>query len=118
MILLQKVVIKIASIKLRKIADEVRSKNAGPFELTFDILFADEDKYEMVKKSGAISKSSIIATYGISADEILELVWHDKAKGVKITIERPTSSGGPEDRDAFGGQQHVPLLDIEIPVTS
>ena len=34
----------------------IRSKNAGPFELTFDIIFKDKLTYEKVKKSKVITK--------------------------------------------------------------
>jgi len=41
----------------------------------------------------------------------------DAAKGIKITIPKPVgmACGDPECRDLFGTQQHIPLLDIEIP---
>lgn len=39
------------------------------------------------------------------------------ARGIKITIPKPVgmACGDPECRDLFGTQQHIPLLDIEIP---
>ena len=40
---------------LGELARLIRSKNAGPFELTFDIMFDDEETFERVKKSGALS---------------------------------------------------------------
>ena len=33
----------------------IRSKNAGPFELTFDIMFKDRESYERVLKSRVVS---------------------------------------------------------------
>ena len=36
--------------RLVDVARVIRSKNAGPFELTFDIMFADADSYERVKR--------------------------------------------------------------------
>lgn len=45
--------------KLKEIAKLIRSKNAGPFHLTFDILFDDPGKYLRVKESGAVSKEMI-----------------------------------------------------------
>ena len=41
--------------RLIELARVIRSKNAGPFELTFDIMFADAEIYERVKRSGVIS---------------------------------------------------------------
>jgi hypothetical protein len=102
-------------VKLVDIADEIRSKNAGPFELTFDIMFDDEQTYRKVKSSGVLTKQLIARLYKVAENHVRHLVWHDFARGVKITIDRPTVSGGPGDRDTYGGQQHAPLLDVEIP---
>lgn len=41
---------------LAELATLIRSKNAGPFVLTFDILFKDEKKYRRVRDSGVLSK--------------------------------------------------------------
>ncbi len=37
-------------MKLYDVAKILRSKNSGPFELTFDIIFDNEQDYERVKK--------------------------------------------------------------------
>ena len=42
--------------KLGKLARLIRSKNAGPFELTFDIMFEDPESFERVRASGALSR--------------------------------------------------------------
>jgi hypothetical protein len=34
---------------------------------------------------------------------------------LKASIPRPAPSGDPADTDVFGGQQHGPLVDLEIP---
>ena len=39
----------------------------------------------------------------------------DAANAIKITIPRPTISGDVDDTDVFGGQQHGPLVDVEVP---
>ena len=39
--------------KLSKLAKLIRSKNAGPFELTIDIMFDNEANYLRVKNSEA-----------------------------------------------------------------
>jgi len=41
----------------------IRSKNAGPFELTFDIMFKDRDSFERVLASGALSVETIAEIY-------------------------------------------------------
>ncbi|MGH6620048.1 MAG: DUF4387 family protein, partial [Alphaproteobacteria bacterium] len=42
-----------------ELARLIRSKNAGPFVLTFDIMFADREVYERVKQSGALSREAV-----------------------------------------------------------
>ena len=44
---------------LREIAKVVRSKNAGPFEITLDIIFKSREDFDAVKKSGVRYKGGI-----------------------------------------------------------
>jgi hypothetical protein len=101
--------------KLVDLAKVLRSKNSGPFELTLDILFDDEEKYERVEKSGKINIEAISSLYRINAEDITNLVFFKKALGIKITFSRKTSSGTCGDRDVYGAQQHAPLFEILIP---
>ncbi|KAF0819630.1 MULTISPECIES: DUF4387 domain-containing protein [unclassified Cytobacillus] len=96
------------------LAKVLRSKNAGPFELTFDILFDSKEIYERVKDSGKINKQTICDLYNLTCDQIDHLVFYDQALGIKITILRDISSGTVGDRDVYGAQQHAPLMNILI----
>src|ERR1700674_4503712 len=44
-----------AGMKLAELASLIRSKNAGPFILTFDIMFPDDESYLRVKNSGVLT---------------------------------------------------------------
>lgn len=101
--------------RLKTLAKVIRSKNAGPFELTFDIMFDDPAVYERVKRSGAICHELFARLYGITIDRVLGVEPFDPALSIKATIVRPVSSGTVGDSDVFGAQQHAPLLDVEIP---
>lgn len=107
-----------ATKKLSELAKTVRSKNAGVDKITFDIIFASKENYEMVKQSGAITRQSIARLYNISEDRISDFVAFDPAYAIKFTIYRDRPSGSPGDPDIFGSQQYAPLLDLEIPVAS
>ena len=48
-----------APTPLRDIAKVIRSKNAGPFEITLDIVFKTEEDFEAVKKSGVITRELV-----------------------------------------------------------
>ena len=99
--------------RLWELARLVRSKNAGPFMLTFDIVFADEETYLRVKRSDVINRALFARLYRVPVDEVL-FVEHDRAWAFKASIPRPFASGDPLDGDVFGGQQHGPLVDLEV----
>lgn len=99
---------------LGEFADVLRSKNAGPFEVTFDIMFEDANKYQHLKRTNVIKAETIAKLYKLNPDQV-RIIYYDAAKGVKITIPRWSSSGSPEDTDIYGAQQHAPLLSIQVP---
>ncbi|HTJ98818.1 MAG TPA: DUF4387 domain-containing protein [Bordetella sp.] len=97
-------------------AKVIRSKNSGPFELTFDIMFDEDAPYLHVKNSGVINVEQIARAFSISPESVLVCTPFDAARAFKITIKRPVSSGDLLDRDVYGCQQHVPLTRIQVPV--
>src|SRR5215210_1289694 len=101
---------------LDRIAKVIRSKNAGPFEITFDVMFDDEAAYARVKRSGVIDASRIAAAYRIPVRDVLVCKPFDAALAFKITLRRPVASGDLMDTDGYGCQQHVPLTGIVVPV--
>ncbi len=101
--------------RLRDLSKLIRSKNAGPFELTFDIMFADKATYEKVKATGVINKKLFSDLYGTPVDQV-KLFEYDPAFSFKITIPRPAISGSLEDPDVYGGQQFGPIANLEVPV--
>ena len=99
---------------LAELARLIRSKNAGPFELTFDIMFEDAATYERVKRSGAVSREAVASRYGLPAEDD-KFFYCDNACAIKASIPRPSVQGDLLDSDGHGGQQYAPLMDIEIP---
>jgi hypothetical protein len=91
----------------------IRSKNAGPFELTFDLIFKDRESFDLVKKSGIVSAAAISRLYGVSLDEVrvFEL---PAILALKISIPRPAFSGDLDDTDVYGGQFHSRLVLLEV----
>ncbi|NLJ80466.1 MAG: DUF4387 domain-containing protein [Firmicutes bacterium] len=88
----------------------VRSKNAGPFELTFDLMFPEKETYDQVRKS--ITKKKIANLYRIEEEQVLSIIHFAPALAVKITIVRPRASGDLGETDVYGAQQHAPLFDL------
>ncbi len=102
-------------MKLIDLAKTIRSKNAGTDRITFDIIFREKEKYELVKESGVINKESMSKLFDIDIERITDFVEYDPGYAIKFTINRLHPSGSPGDSDVFGCQQYPPLLDIEIP---
>lgn len=99
---------------IRDLAKIVRSKNAGPFELTFDVMFEDAERYRMVKESGSVTRESLARAYAIDTDAITNFQFFDPALAFKLTIRRPRPQGSIGETDTFGAQQHAPLLALEV----
>ena len=99
---------------LGELARLIRSKNAGPFELTFDIMFDDAATYERVKRSGMVSREAIARQYGLPPEQV-KFFYCDLAYAIKASIPRPNFQGDLLDSDGHGGQQYAPLMDIQIP---
>jgi hypothetical protein len=99
--------------KLGKLARLIRSKNAGPFELTFDIMFEDPESFERVRASGALSRELIASIYRVPIEHVKFFVVPE-ALAFKASIPRPRFQGDVLDSDSHGGQQYAPLIDIEI----
>ena len=102
--------------KLVDLAKTIRSKNAGTDKITFDIIFREKENYDLVKKSGALTKATVAKLYGVPEERISDFLEFDPAYAIKFTIYREQYSGSPGDGDIFGCQQYPPLLDVEIPV--
>ncbi len=90
----------------------IRSKNAGPFELTFDIIFKKAKDATHFKDKKIITPGLISSLYKIPKKNILDIIYFEQANAIKITIKRPIPSGAIGEKDIYGAQQHVPLLQI------
>lgn len=101
-------------VKLKDVADIIRSKNAGPYILTFDIIFADANIYKKVKRKKIINKELIKKLYHVSNKDILDIIYFDVALAIKFNLKRPMYSGSFGDRDIYGAQQHSPLLEVDV----
>ena len=98
---------------LRELAIVCRSKNAGPFDLTLDIVLRDRETWRRVVSSGSVTAASIGALYGVLAEDVL-LTPYESANAIKATIPRKAGAGHVGDGDVYGAQQHAPLLTLEI----
>ncbi|GAA0177317.1 DUF4387 domain-containing protein [Clostridium sediminicola] len=101
-------------VKLIDIAEVIRSKNAGPYELTLDIIFKDWEMFYKICDAKVINSKLISSLYNVSIHDVINVIEFEPAKAIKATIKRPISSGQLGETDVYGAQQHAPLLDLEF----
>lgn len=99
--------------KLTDTAQVIRSKNAGPLELTLDILFGNGGDYAAAVRSPGLTAAAVAARYGVPPNQV-RVIHIAAALAIKINLPRPLVAGSPGDQDVYGAQQHRPLLEIEV----
>ena len=101
--------------RLVDIAKIIRSKNSGPFELTLDVMFDDPAVFQKVCDRKLICKKTVAALYHMKEEDVLSIIEFPVAMAIKATVVRPLPSGAIGERDVYGAQQHVPLMQLEVP---
>ena len=100
---------------ISEIAKVCKSKNAGPFALTIDVVFDSPELYQRVKATGVLGPELFARLYGVRPDQVL-FTPYDAASAFKATLPRLLPSGEVGDTDVYGCQQHAPLLGVDIPL--
>lgn len=101
------------TIRLVDLARVIRSKNAGPLQITFDLMFADRAGFEQAAASPALTSREIARLYGVDPATVAVIPFAS-AHAIKIVLERPVVAGSPGDSDVYGAQQHRPLLGVVL----
>lgn len=89
----------------------LRSKNAGPLFITFDLIFESEKNFDFVLEN--LTKEQIAKAYEVNEEKI-EIIPYKIVNSIKITFPRKNVSGSKEDTDIYGCQQHMPLANIQL----
>jgi len=105
---------------LGDIARLIRSKNAGPYEVTLDVMFDSELEYQLVKESALLNTKAMEKLFAISKDDIIWEGFFDQALAYKVTIPRlrkgkPTASGGYMESDVHASQQYIGFMSMALP---
>ncbi|OGJ89907.1 MAG: acyl-CoA synthetase [Candidatus Raymondbacteria bacterium RifOxyA12_full_50_37] len=95
-----------------KAARVIRSKNSGPYELTFDIIFKNKRYFHLFRKRNIITRKKVAMLYRANEDDVLKIIYFEPAYAMKITLKRWMPSGHAGESDIYGAQQHAPLLGI------
>jgi hypothetical protein len=100
-------------MRVGDLASVVRSKNAGPFGLSFDLVFESRADLDRAVGSASLQESALSERLGVAGSD-LQVIVYAPANALKISMRRPVAAGDPDDRDMYGAQQHVPLLELEL----
>ena len=98
--------------KIYDVARIVRSKNAGPFIVTIDLIFDDRECWS--KALEKLDRETVARAYRVSPGDVIGIIPYEPVLAVKVNLKRSTPSGSPGDRDVYGAQQHVPIGLVEL----
>jgi len=107
---------KATQVPLRDLVTFLFSKNAGPYLITFDILFRSREDYQKAKESGIFTAETFARLYKVPLERVISVYEYDAADMIKFTMIRDISSSDFGDRSVFGAQQWAPLLDLSVPI--
>lgn len=91
-----------------------RSKNAGPFQITIDLMFPEDDVFQRVLAE--LSPGRVADVYDLDPGEVA-VIPMASIKTIKVTIPRrfgERGSGSPGDTDVYGAQHHGPLGGLTV----
>jgi hypothetical protein len=97
--------------KLTSLAHVIRSKNAGPTQLTIDIFFRDAAAYKQAVASTALSTTAVAKMYLLGAGQVKRFDL-PSILALKFSMPRLCVAGSPGDGDVYGAQQHAPFLEV------
>lgn len=96
---------------LTELAQVIRSKNAGPTQLTIDVFLNDAAAYTLAAHSPALTCAAVASRYGLAGHQVQRHLLAD-IRAIKYVLPRAVVAGSPGDGDVYGAQQHAPMLDI------
>ena len=102
-----------ATRTVRDVLVSVRSKNAGPFTVTFDLYFPDAETFHDIRQRDVLTPDVVSGLYGLAAADV-KIHWFEPVFAVKIAVPRLVPGGAPGDTDVAGGQQYAPLLALPL----
>lgn len=99
------------SRSLAELAQVIRSKNAGPTQLTIDVFLRDAQAYALAAHSPALSCAAVAMRYGLQPHQVQRHLLAE-IHAIKYVLPRTVVAGSPGDGDVYGAQQHGPMLGI------
>jgi len=85
----------------------LRSKNAGPFVITLDVIFGTQADFDAVRQR--IDPPKLAEAYSIPVADIVGIDFVPELKAMKASFKRRRPCGHPGDPDCYGMNQEQPL---------
>ena len=98
---------------LREACDLFRSRNAGAFLLTLDIVPVSTELFDRLQAEGTLESDLVARRLGLTRSD-LRVTYYRQGNAIKITVPRRVSGGAPDDHDVDGAQQFAALLDLTV----
>ena len=97
--------------ELGRIAEKVRSKNAGPFWLTIDVFCGNRAAFERISRG--LDTAAVADLFQANTADLKRFDIED-LHVVKFSLPRPAIQGTRADRDMHGAAWSVLLEELEI----
>ena len=91
-------------------AKVLRSKNAGPFVITLDVIFGSQADFESVRAT--IGAAGLAEAYAIPLADVVGIDFVPELKAMKASFKRRLPCGHPGDPDCYGMSQEQPLAHL------
>ncbi|MBU1345587.1 MAG: DUF4387 domain-containing protein [Alphaproteobacteria bacterium] len=95
------------------VCHHVRSKNAGPYWVTFDLFFNGPEEFARYHEAEALGPDLIHRLFGADP-ALVKRFAVPSLNMIKISYARTSPQGGMVERDMHAGQQFVRLLDVPL----
>ncbi len=100
--------------QLKDFARLLRSKNAGPFQLTIDVMLGTAEELSSRHRQQGPDRGCGGKAFGADPKRV-RIIHYEPAFAIKVTLPRRVSCGDPLDNDLFGGQLFGPLAQLPMP---
>jgi hypothetical protein len=105
------------AVRLEDLCAVLRSKNAGPFLITVDMIFKDPAAYRAVSSGRLITEGLVAERYRIPVEDVVRVEYIDALNAVKASYKRRVPAGAAGDPDCYGMNQEAPMLDVSFPAS-
>jgi hypothetical protein len=105
-----------SSVGIGDLCSVVRTKNAGPYLFSLDLVFKSQSQFQKIREAGVLTPESVAAAYRVPRESVVTFESNAQLLSVKATLKRNFAAGSPGDKDCFAMAQESPVLAIRVPL--